>query len=170
MENLEEKYNSLMSDEGIAKLNPQAALDRTGILIDLLMDLGKAEGLERAIKLSDAKRGTLYFSEIFFGTASGRKVDSRPNAVNALGWFLGAMLARTIHESLLRRPILSPGGAFLVRSPRRTARVRLRRSHLREAPAGFGLSRLATAFMNNPGFGAGSRPSCPRSWVCSGGT
>ncbi len=29
--------------------------------------------------------------------------------------------------------------------------VRLRRSHLREAPAGFGLERLATAFMNNPG-------------------
>jgi hypothetical protein len=30
-------------------------------------------------------------------------------------------LARTIHEYLLRRPILSPGGAFLVRPPRRTA-------------------------------------------------
>jgi hypothetical protein len=30
--------------------------------------------------------------------------------------------------------------------------VRLRRpSYLREAPAGFGLERLATAFMNNPG-------------------
>ena len=29
--------------------------------------------------------------------------------------------------------------------------VRLRRPHLREAPAGFGLKRLATAFMNNPG-------------------
>ena len=29
--------------------------------------------------------------------------------------------------------------------------VRLRRLRLREAPAGFGLSRLATAFMNNPG-------------------
>ncbi len=29
--------------------------------------------------------------------------------------------------------------------------VRLCRPHLREAPAGFGLSRLATAFMNNPG-------------------
>ena len=29
--------------------------------------------------------------------------------------------------------------------------VRLRRPHLREAPAGFGLERLATAFMNNPG-------------------
>lgn len=33
---------------------------------------------------------------------------------------LGA-LTRTIHEYLLRRPIFSPGGAFLVRSPRRTA-------------------------------------------------
>jgi hypothetical protein len=29
--------------------------------------------------------------------------------------------------------------------------VRLRRPHLREAQAGFGLERLATAFMNNPG-------------------
>jgi hypothetical protein len=29
--------------------------------------------------------------------------------------------------------------------------VRLRRPYLRKAPAGFGLQRLATAFMNNPG-------------------
>jgi hypothetical protein len=29
--------------------------------------------------------------------------------------------------------------------------VRLRRPYLRKAPAGFGLERLATAFMNNPG-------------------
>jgi hypothetical protein len=29
--------------------------------------------------------------------------------------------------------------------------VRLCRPHLREAPAGFGLSRFATAFMNNTG-------------------
>ena len=29
--------------------------------------------------------------------------------------------------------------------------IRLRRPYLREAPAGFGLERLATAFMNNPG-------------------
>ena len=29
--------------------------------------------------------------------------------------------------------------------------VRLRRHYVREAPAGFGLERLATAFMNNPG-------------------
>ena len=29
--------------------------------------------------------------------------------------------------------------------------VRLRRPYLRETPAGFGLERLATAFMNNPG-------------------
>ena len=29
--------------------------------------------------------------------------------------------------------------------------VRLRRPHFREASAGFGLERLATAFMNNPG-------------------
>ncbi len=31
------------------------------------------------------------------------------------------VLARTIHEYLLRRPILSPSGAVLVRPPRRTA-------------------------------------------------
>jgi hypothetical protein len=30
--------------------------------------------------------------------------------------------------------------------------VRLRRPYLREAPAGFGLERLATTFMNNPGW------------------
>ncbi len=29
--------------------------------------------------------------------------------------------------------------------------IRLRRPYLREALAGFGLERLATAFMNNPG-------------------
>jgi len=29
--------------------------------------------------------------------------------------------------------------------------VRLRQPYLREAPAGFGLERLATAFMNNQG-------------------
>jgi len=56
-------------------------------------------------------------------------------------------LARTIHEHLLRRPILSPGGPFsfglLDRLP-----VRLRRPYLREAPAGFGLERLAAVFMN----------------------
>jgi hypothetical protein len=30
--------------------------------------------------------------------------------------------------------------------------VRLRRPHFREAPAGFGLNRFLTAFMNNPGW------------------
>ena len=30
-------------------------------------------------------------------------------------------------------------------------RVRLRWPYVREAPAGFGLERLATEFMNNPG-------------------
>jgi hypothetical protein len=29
--------------------------------------------------------------------------------------------------------------------------IRMRRPYLREAPAGFGLERLAAAFMNNPG-------------------
>jgi hypothetical protein len=41
--------------------------------------------------------------------------------------------------------------------------VRLRRPYLREAPAGFGLKRLATVFMNNPGYqraeNAGARRS-----------
>jgi hypothetical protein len=32
-------------------------------------------------------------------------------------------------------------------------RVHLRLPYLQEAPAGFGLGRLATAFMNNPGLG-----------------
>jgi hypothetical protein len=32
--------------------------------------------------------------------------------------------------------------------------VRLRRPHVREAPACFGLSRFTTAFMNNPGYEA----------------
>jgi hypothetical protein len=50
---------------------------------------------------------------------------------------------------------------YIVRSPRPAGRfsfglldgllVRLRRPHLRDAPAGFGLERLATAFMNSPG-------------------
>jgi hypothetical protein len=74
-------------------------------------------------------------------------------------------LTRTIHEHLLQRPILSPGGLFsfgLLDGPQ----VRLRRPHVREAHgrgapwrawggrvkwAGFGLSRFATAFMDNPG-------------------
>ena len=60
-------------------------------------------------------------------------------------------LTRIIHEYLLSRLILSPAGLFpfglLNRLP-----VRLRRPYLREATAaGFGLDRLATAFMNNPG-------------------
>jgi hypothetical protein len=50
---------------------------------------------------------------------------------------------------------------YVVRSSRPTERfsfglldglpVRLPRPYLREAPAGFGLERLATSFMNNPG-------------------
>jgi hypothetical protein len=60
-------------------------------------------------------------------------------------------LARTIHEYLLRRPILSPGSAFLARRPRRL-QVFLCRPRLREAPPGIGLKRLAMAFMNNPGW------------------
>ena len=49
-----------------------------------------------------------------------------------------------------RRSILSPGGAFLAR-PLDGLPVRLRRPYVREAPANFGLERLAPAFMNSPG-------------------
>src|SRR5207249_1410877 len=81
----------------------------------------------------------------------------------------GAILARTVHKSLLRRPILLWGahcpriamglGLFsfslldgLTRCSRKSNRypVRLRRPHLRKAPADFGLDRLATTFMNSP--------------------
>ena len=51
--------------------------------------------------------------------------------------------------------------------------VRLRRPYLREAPAGFGLERLATVFMNNPGYAGwsvnrrvGQRESCFSAVVC----
>jgi hypothetical protein len=61
------------------------------------------------------------------------------------------ILARIIHAHLLQGPILCPAGLFsfgLLDGPQ----VRLRRPHVREAPAGLrGLSRFATAFMNNPG-------------------
>jgi len=63
------------------------------------------------------------------------------------------------------RPYTKPGlfmnTYYVVRSSRPTGlfsfrlldglHVRLRRPYLREAPAGFGLERLATAFMNYPG-------------------
>ena len=58
-------------------------------------------------------------------------------------------LARIIHECLLRVRPSRPAGLFsfglLDGLP-----VRLRRPYLREASAGFGLERLATAFMNDP--------------------
>jgi hypothetical protein len=47
-------------------------------------------------------------------------------------------------------PILSPAGLFAFGLLDGLS-VRLRRPHVREAPAGFGRERLATAFMNNPG-------------------
>jgi hypothetical protein len=54
-----------------------------------------------------------------------------------------------MHDDLLHRPILSPGAAS--RSASSTdctyASVGLT---CEETPAGFGLERLATAFMNNP--------------------
>ena len=53
-------------------------------------------------------------------------------------------------NTLRRHPTLSPVGAFLVQPSRRWIR-RLRRPYVREAPPGFGLERLATAFVNNPG-------------------
>jgi hypothetical protein len=60
-------------------------------------------------------------------------------------------LTRTIHEYPLGRPIFSPGGAVLA-SLLDGLHIRFRRSYVREAPAGFGLERLATAFMKNPGY------------------
>jgi hypothetical protein len=60
--------------------------------------------------------------------------------------------ARTIHEYLLRRPIFSPAGFFSFGLLDGLS-VRLRRPYLREAPVGFGLKRLATAFMSSPGSG-----------------
>jgi hypothetical protein len=72
-----------------------------------------------------------------------------------VGWDRGdwrntTRLARTIHEYLLRHPILLPSGFFSF-GLLDGLQVRLRRPYLRETPAGFGLERLATAFMNNPG-------------------
>ena len=58
-------------------------------------------------------------------------------------------VTRPIHEYLLRRPILSPGGAVLsgfLDEPH----LRLGRPCLREASEGLVLERLATAFMKNP--------------------
>ena len=55
------------------------------------------------------------------GRVLGTDIDhSRPPRLVEVSKFCH-FLARTIHEYLLRRPILSPGGAFLVRPPRRTA-------------------------------------------------
>jgi hypothetical protein len=93
VENIEQAYKALLSDEGVAKLDPQAALDHTGILIDLSMDLGKAEGLERAIKLSDeigkrqltcGQRTLLYY---FVANAwSGLRTITRVAAGKAWDW------------------------------------------------------------------------------------
>ncbi len=44
-----------------------------------------------------------------------------------------------------------PAGLFSLGLLTVLLRVRLRRPHLREAPADFGLSRLATTSMNTPG-------------------
>ncbi len=63
-------------------------------------------------------------------------------------------VARTIHTSLLRRPNLLPAELFSC-GRLDVLPVRLRRPHLREVPAGFGLERRATGFMNNPGYFVG---------------
>ena len=49
------------------------------------------------------------------------------------------------------RPILLPGKAFLVQSPRRTASTPPADLRARSPGEAFGLERLAAAFMNNPG-------------------
>jgi hypothetical protein len=58
-------------------------------------------------------------------------------------------LARTIHEYLHVVRSFRPAGLFSF-GLLDGLHVRLRRPYVREAPAGFGLKRLATAFMNNP--------------------
>jgi len=52
---------------------------------------------------------------------------------------------------LLQQPILSPGAVVLAQPPRCSARLRLRRPHLRATTAGFGLICFATMRMNNLG-------------------
>jgi hypothetical protein len=60
---------------------------------------------------------------------------------------LQSLLARTIHDWLVRSS--RPAGLFSF-GLLDGLNVRLRRPYLREAPAGFGPERLATAVMNNP--------------------
>ena len=62
-----------------------------------------------------------------------------------------APLTRTIHEYLLRRPILSAGAPLLPRPPRCTAVGTPASASVRGAAAAFGLVRLATAFLDDPG-------------------
>ena len=57
-------------------------------------------------------------------------------------------LARTIHDSFVRSSRPTGLFSFCLLDGQE---VRLRWPYLRETPAGFGLERLATAFMNNPG-------------------
>ncbi len=61
----------------------------------------------------------------------------------------------TLHHSTRRRAfgrraILLPSEPFSL-SLLDGLQVRLRRLYMRETPAGFGLERLATTFMNHPG-------------------
>ena len=84
-----------------------------------------------------------------FGRAFGTDIDhARPPRLVEVRKFCH-FLAWTIHDWLVRSS--RPAGRFsfglLDGLP-----VRLRRPYLREAPAGFGLERLATAFMNSPGY------------------
>jgi len=60
------------------------------------------------------------------------------------------VLTRTFHQYLLRRPILSPDEAFLVRPPRRTASTPPLAS-LARSPRGLQSRTSPTAFMNNTG-------------------
>jgi len=68
--------------------------------------------------------------------------------MHAIVRYLQSLLARTIHDCLARSS--RPAGLFSFGLLDGLS-VRLRRPYLREAPAGFGLKRLATASMNNPG-------------------
>jgi hypothetical protein len=61
------------------------------------------------------------FNTFSMGTGAERYPSYTPFVKDRMTAYNGTILARTIHEYLLQRPILSPGAAFLVRSPRRTA-------------------------------------------------
>ncbi|HEY6289528.1 MAG TPA: hypothetical protein VIW48_08790, partial [Nitrospiraceae bacterium] len=71
---------------------------------------------------------------------------ARPDSLKCVNSAI--LSARTIHDCLVRSS--RPTGLFSL-GLLTVLQVHLRRPYLREAPVGFGLECLATAFMNNPG-------------------